>query len=613
MILTVFRSRLTSLAQDDYAAWVLELKELAKQNSGFIDIKTYTAEDGERLTAVRWKDAATLREWSINARHLQAKGLGRKKWYEYFESQVAEVIRTSTFHRDDTGSASCQSQQTEQDGHSENAAEGSGGHFEFRPPTVETLASDGGNDSRSALLARATWHADQYLNTINERHVAALSSGDDLRRQLACPLSESGEESAHVIDELARAGLDGTTASQGPRYFGFVTGGSLPVATAADWLVSAWDQPALVHVASPLASVVEEIAADWLKDLLGIPATWSVGFVTGAQMATFTSLLTARNHLLRKLGWDVERDGLYGAPTIEVVVSAESHRTIFTALRMAGFGGERLRRVETDDQGRMRPDRLAEILHGQRGPCIVCAQVGNVNTGAADPLTNIVPIVRERGAWLHVDGAFGMWAAVSDSLRFLVAGIEGADSIATDGHKWLNVPYDSGIVLTAHGESHQRAFMMPASYMQTTPGERDPRAFTPDESHRARGVTVYAALRALGRKGVRELVERCCTCARHMAGALQKHSQVRILNDVVLNQVLVQFVPLPGDPRDEGEFTDEVVAGIQKEGTCWLGSTQWHGRRAARISICNWSTRERDIDRSAEAILAVVERTNAHA
>jgi glutamate/tyrosine decarboxylase-like PLP-dependent enzyme len=465
---------------------------------------------------------------------------------------------------------------------------------------------------QSPLLWGAARHADRYLNAIRERHVGALLSGDDLRRRLGRPLPEDGEESRQVIDELAGAGQEGTTASQGPRYFGFVTGGSLPVATAADWLVSAWDQNAQVYVMSPIACVVEEITVYWLKDLLGLPATWSVGFVTGAQMANFTSLLAARHHMLRGAGWDVERDGLFGAPPIDVIVSDESHRTIFTALRMLGLGGERVRRVETDDHGRMRTDRLAEALRSAAGPCIVCAQVGNVNTGAADPLANIAPLARERGAWLHVDGAFGLWAAVSPLLRHLVEDIQLADSIATDGHKWLNVPYDSGIVLTAHPDSHQRALMLPVHYIQMTPGERDPRAFTPDESRRARAVPIYAALRSLGRNGVRKMIERCCACARRMADRLRQSPHVRILNEVVLNQVLVQFVPLAGDPRGEEEFTDNVVAGIQNEGSCWLGGTQWHGRRAARISICNWATTEHDIDRSAAAILGVIDSLNVH-
>src|SRR4051812_37918108 len=425
----------------------------------------------------------------------------------------------------------------------------------------------------SPLLEQAARHAKEYLDSIADRHVGARATGDELRGQLGGPLQESGEDASAVLQQLAHAGERGTVASQGPRYFGFVIGGSLPVTTAADWLVSAWDQNAQMYIMSPIAAVSEEIAGGWLKEVLGLPATWSVGFVTGCQMANFTSLIAARHHVLRNAGWDVERDGLSGAPEIDVIVNDEAHRTIFTSLRMLGLGTERVRRVKTDAQGRMRSDHLEELLRSVKGPCIVCAQAGNVNTGAVDPIAEIARRVHERGAWLHVDGAFGAWAAASESLRHLVTGIEQADSIATDCHKWLNVPYDSGIVLTAHPQSHEGGLMIPAHYIQTTPGERDPRRFTPDESRRARGITAYAALRTLGRVGVSELVETCCACARQMAEKLRQHPQVRILNEVVLNQVLVQFAPLPGDSRDEGVFTDAVITGIQKEGTCWLGGT----------------------------------------
>ena len=462
----------------------------------------------------------------------------------------------------------------------------------------------------SALVARAAAHAQRYLESIHERHAGALASGDELRQILQVPLPENGEDDARVIDDLARAAVNGTTASQGPRYFGFVTGGSLPVATAADWLVSAWDQNAQVFIMSPLAAVVEQIAADWLRELFALPATWSAGFVTGAQMANFTALLAARHQVLKQAGWDVERDGLFGAPPIDVIVSDAAHRTMFSALRMLGLGSERLQRIKTDAQGRMRPDHLAEALAQGTGPGIVCAQAGNVNTGAVDPLAEIAALTRRRGAWLHVDGAFGLWAAASPSRRPLVEGYEQADSLATDGHKWLNVPYDSGLVFTAHAEAHQAALMMPAHYIQMTAGERDPRAFTPDESRRARGVAVYAVLRTLGRAGVRDLIERSCRHAQRMAATLQRHPQVELLNEVVLNQVLVRFNPLPGDSRDAARFTRDVVQGVQDDGTCWLGSTVWREQTAARISICNWSTTGEDIDRSASAILRVVEAAN---
>jgi glutamate/tyrosine decarboxylase-like PLP-dependent enzyme len=407
-----------------------------------------------------------------------------------------------------------------------------------------------------------------------------------------------------MIDTLANAARVGTVASQGPRYFGFVVGGSLPVATAADWLVSAWDQNSALYVMSPFTAVVEQVAARWITDLVGLPSQWSTGFVTGCQMANFTALAAARHHVLRAAGWDVEKDGLYGAPTVDVVVSAESHYTILTALRMLGLGAERVHPVETDEQGRMRPDRLESVLRQGSGPCIICAQAGNVNTGAFDPLEPIALLARRRGAWLHVDAAFGLWAAASPTLAHLVKGIADADSIATDAHKWLNVPYDCGIVLTAHAESHRRAFTLPAHYIQQTTFERDPHEFTPEESRRARAVPVYAALATLGRRGLGTLVERCCSHARRMAAALQRHRQVRILNDIVLNQVLVQFVPLPGDTRGSDELTQDIVGRVQQEGACWLGSTLWQGRRAMRISMSNWSTTTEDVDRSAAAILA---------
>lgn len=456
-----------------------------------------------------------------------------------------------------------------------------------------------------SLANRAASHARAYLATVGDRPVRAMRSAAELRAQLGGPLPEHGSDPIQVIDAIAEAGRAGTIASQGPRYFGFVTGGSVPAAIAADWLVSAWDQNAQMFVMSPMAAIVEQIASGWLKDLFGLPAGWSVGFVTGAQMANFTSLLAARHHLLRQAGWDVERHGLLGAPAIDVVVSDESHRTVFSALRMLGLGAERVRRVETDGQGRMRADHLARTLEGGLGPCIVCAQVGNVNTGAADRLKEITAVARARGAWVHVDAAFGLWAAASESRRSLVAGIEHVDSIATDAHKWL-VPYDSGMVFTAHPDAHQQSLVVPAHYIQMTPGEREPRSFTPDESRRARGLPLYAALRALGRDGVREIVDRCCDLATRMADRLAADHQVRILNDVVLNQVLVQFRPAGGDDASAAALTEQVIARVQDEGTCWVGGTKWHGQVAMRISIANWSTTADDVDRSATAILSAL-------
>jgi len=460
------------------------------------------------------------------------------------------------------------------------------------------------NQDRNALLSRAARHAVDYLEAASGRPVAAKATADELRLALGGPLDPAGADAERVLDALASAAERGTTATQGPRYFGFVVGGSLPAATAADWLVSAWDQNCAVHVMSPLVSVVEDIAAGWLRELLELPANTSVGFVTGCQMASFTALTAARHHVLRQAGWDVEAMGLSGAPAIDVLVSEESHYTIFLALRMLGLGAARARRVPTDGQGRMRAPELARMLAESTGPCIVCAQAGNVNTGAFDPIEEIAALTRARGAWLHVDGAFGLWARISPALAPLAKGIEKADSIATDGHKWLNVPYDCGIVFCAHPEAHRAALSLAAAYIVSDARERDPHEFVPEESRRARAVPVYVALRTLGRDGLRDLVERNCAQARRMAERLAAHPAVRILNEVVLNQVLVRFDTGRGDADG---LTRAVIAGVQKEGTCWLGGTTWHGLDAVRISTSNWSTTDQDIDLSAEAILRVLE------
>jgi glutamate/tyrosine decarboxylase-like PLP-dependent enzyme len=459
------------------------------------------------------------------------------------------------------------------------------------------------------LFARTAEHASSYLEMLPERAVKASLDGDDLRRILGGSLAETGEDPLAVIDALAAAGREGTVATQGPRFFGFVVGGSVPAATAADWLVSAWDQNAGLYVLSPLVSVVEEIVAGWVKDIIGVGAGWSAGFVTGGQMANFTCLVAARHHVLRGAGWDVEQDGLFGAPPIDVFATDESHYSISTSFRMLGIGTGRVHRIEADHQGRMRADRLAAALANGSGPAIVCAQAGNVNTGAFDPLPEIAAAARARDAWLHVDGAFGLWAAASPELCHLVEGVTRADSIATDAHKWLNVPYDCGIALTAHRDAHRRALLLPAHYIQETSSERDPHEFTPEESRRGRAVPVYAALRTLGRAGLRDLVERCCALARRMAAALAQEPQIRILNDVVLNQVLVRFVSAGGDASQDDALTRRVIGAVQEEGTCWLSGTTWQGRAAMRISISNWSTTELDIDRSATAIRRALARS----
>lgn len=451
--------------------------------------------------------------------------------------------------------------------------------------------------SRPELLQRAAAHAIAYLDTIADRHVGAQATADDLRRHLGVPLPEQGADEAAVIDALAAAGALGTVATQGPRYFGFVVGGSVPAATAADWLVSAWDQNAGVYVLSPIVSIIEEITAGWLKDLAGLPAGWSTGFVTGCQAANFTALATARHHVLAQAGWDVEANGLYGAPWVHVVCSEESHYTIFNALKLLGFGAERVTRVATDDQGRMRADALARTLDALPGSTIVCAQAGNVNTGAFDPLDEIATLTTAHGAWLHVDGAFGLWTAADPARAHLVRGVGRADSVATDAHKWINVPYDSGVVFTAHPASHRRAMTLSAAYMIESAKERDPHEFVPEESRRGRAVPIYAALRTMGRAGFGALIDRCCNLAARLAAHLRADPRLEVLNDVVINQVLVR-----ARGEDPDAATRAMVERLQQEGTCWASGTTWHGMAALRLSVSNYSTTESDIDRTADAI-----------
>jgi glutamate/tyrosine decarboxylase-like PLP-dependent enzyme len=451
-------------------------------------------------------------------------------------------------------------------------------------------------------LETAAAHATQFLRGLPERPVAARAGAEELRARLGGPLPEHPADPAEVVAQLAKLADDGLVATAGPRYFGFVVGGSLPAALAADWLAAAWDQNAGLFVLGPAAATVEDVAAGWLTELLGLPATASCGFVTGGLGANFGGLAAARNHVLARAGWDVERDGLLGAPPVEVVVGAERHVTIDVALRYLGLGSGRLRVVPADDQGRMDAAALGEVLAAVKGPTIVCAQAGNVNTGAFDPLAAICAAGHDHGAWVHVDGAFGLWAGASPALRHLVAGVEQADSWATDAHKWLNVPYDSGLVFVAHPQAHLAAFAKVASYL--TPGqggERDPDGFVPEGSRRARGFPVWAALRSLGRSGVAGLVERCCRHARRFADALAATDGVEVLNEVVLNQVLVRF-PDPGGDHDGR--TREVIRRVQADGTLWLGGTTWHGMAAMRISVSNWSTTTDDVDRSVAAILA---------
>ncbi|MGR6964482.1 pyridoxal phosphate-dependent decarboxylase family protein [Geodermatophilus sp. URMC 61] len=432
------------------------------------------------------------------------------------------------------------------------------------------------------------------------REVAVFPRGEPVAAVRAGlgSLRDEGADPAVVLAELAAAVEPGLVATTGPRYFGFVVGGALDSATAADMLAVAWDQPAFNAVTSPAAAVVEDVAGAWLKELLGLPQTASTGFVTGAQGANTVGLAAARHRVLADAGWDVEQNGLAGAPAVRVLATGERHATIDRSLRLLGLGAGALQPVATDEQGRIDVAALAGALEGgPPGRVVVCLQAGNVNTGACDDLAAAVPLAHRYGAWVHVDGAFGLWAAASPTTRHLVEGVAAADSWATDGHKWLNVPYDSGYAFCADPEAHRAAMAYTAAYL-TGQGQGDLRApgdHVPESSRRARGFATWAALRELGRSGVAGLVERCCALARRFAAEASAVEGVAVVNDVVLNQVLLRF-------GDDDATTDAVVAAVQRSGECWMGATTWHGMRLMRVSVSNWSTTEADVDRAVRAV-----------
>jgi glutamate/tyrosine decarboxylase-like PLP-dependent enzyme len=450
------------------------------------------------------------------------------------------------------------------------------------------------------LLRDVAEHAAAYRAGVAEVPVVPPPGTGEAVRAALGTLPAGPADAAAVVKELVAAVEPGLVATTGPRYFGFVIGGALPAATAADMLTAVWDQPAFDGVTSPAAAAVEDVAGAWLKELLGIPQSASVGFVTGAQGANTVALAAARHRVLADAGWDVERDGLGGAPPIGVVASAERHVTVDRALRLLGLGTGAVRPVAADGQGRIDVAALGEVLGDlPAGPRIVCLQAGNVNTGACDDLAAAIDLAHRHGAWAHVDGAFGLWAAAAPSTRHLVAGLEAADSWGTDGHKWLNVPYDSGFAFCADAGAHRAAMAFTAAYLagHGAGDVRAPSDFVPESSRRARGFATWAALRELGRSGVADLVERCCAHARRFAERLGALDGVTVVNDVVLNQVLVRF-------GDDDAATDAVVDAVQRSGECWMGTTTWHGMRLMRISVSNWSTTEQDVDRSVAAVTA---------
>ncbi|MGV0837885.1 pyridoxal phosphate-dependent decarboxylase family protein [Mycolicibacterium thermoresistibile] len=457
---------------------------------------------------------------------------------------------------------------------------------------------------RTVGLRTAAEYAHTFLTGLDDRPVVARTDAAGVRERLGGPLPERGEQPDAVIRTLVDGVEPGLVASAGPRHFGFVIGGVLPAALAADWLVSTWDQCAAFHSLSPAAAAIEDVTAAWILDVLGLPATASVGFVTGGQGANTTCLAAARHAVLAAAGWDVERDGLIGAPPVRILCGAQAHVTIDTALRFLGLGAATAIRVPADSQGRMDPVALHQVLTSGTGPAIVCAQAGNVSTGAFDDIDAIATVCAEHGAWLHIDGAFGLWAAAAPGTRHLTRGVERADSWAVDAHKWLNVPYDAAMAIVADEQAHLAAMSLAGPYLVADPGQRDSTNFVPESSRRARAIPVYAALRSLGRRGLAELVERNCAQARRMARRLGQIPGAEVLNDVVLNQVLVR---LPGGD----DANRAVVAAVQQDGTCWLGGTTWHGEFVIRVSFSNWATTDHDVDRSADAIMAAARATSA--
>ena len=442
------------------------------------------------------------------------------------------------------------------------------------------------------LLEDAAQRGIAYRESCNDRSVAPVADSVAAVSRLVKPLPDEGIPDRDVIGLLDEVGSPATMAMAGSRFFGFVIGGSLPVTVASNWLSTAWDQNVAMYRVTPAAATMEMVAIDWLVELLGLPDGTGAGFVTGATVANFSALAAARHRVLADAGWDVEADGLVGAPPVTIVVSDEAHPTLFKSLGMLGLGRERVTRVPTDKQGRMISSQLPAI----DGPAIVCTQAGNINTGAFDPIGEICDAVAVNNAWVHVDGAFGLWAAAAKQTRALTDGMEHAHSWATDAHKWLNVPYDGGIAFVRKPSDLAAAMAITADYLLTDSEHRNPSDYTPELSRRGRGIDVYTALLSLGRSGVEQLVERCCRHARRFADGLRA-AGYRVLNDVVLNQVLVSF--------GGAETTRRVIAAIQEEGTCWCGATVWQGHTAMRISVSSWATTDQDVEESLAAMLEV--------
>jgi glutamate/tyrosine decarboxylase-like PLP-dependent enzyme len=446
---------------------------------------------------------------------------------------------------------------------------------------------------RDELLRHAAETARKYVQEIGERRVAPTESDLAGLTKFREPFPNAPSDPLQVLNKLNELGSPATVATTGGRYFGFVNGGTLPASLAANWLAGAWDQNAALRVMSPVAAELEEVALRWVCEALGLPLECEGGLVTCATTANFTALLAARHALLARAGWNVADDGMFGAPPIEVVVGDEVHASLLKALSLVGFGKKRLTRVEVDGQGRMRADKLPRLSERT----ILCIQAGNVNSGAFDPAAEICSRAHEQGAWVHVDGAFGLWAAASPKYQHLTVGFEQADSWATDAHKWPNVNYDSGIVLVRDGDALRGAMTMTAAYLEAG-ALREPMYHTPEASRRARGVELWAALKSMGREGLCSLIERTCAYARRFADGFRT-AGFEVLNDVVINQVLVSF--------GGSEITEKVIRTVQEDGTCWCGGTVWQGKSAMRVSVSSWATTEADVELSLQKILSIAQ------
>jgi glutamate/tyrosine decarboxylase-like PLP-dependent enzyme len=462
---------------------------------------------------------------------------------------------------------------------------------------MATDTGTGAQSQNSDLLSLAAERARRYIQDVPERRVAPSKTAVAALAELHEPFPSSPSDPSEVVARLDELGSAATVTTTGGRYFGFVNGGMLPAALAANWLAGAWNQNVALRVMSPVAAELEEVVLGWVCEALGLSADCAGGLVTCATMASFTALAAARHALLARTGWNVTEDGMFGAPPIEVVVGAEVHASMLKALSLAGFGRKRVTIVDADNQGRMRPEKLPRLSER----VIVCIQAGNVNTGAFDPASEICRVAKQQGAWVHVDGAFGLWARVSPRYEHLTRGFENADSWATDAHKWPNVGYDSGLAIVRDGAALRASMGITAAYLESGL-RREPMHHTPEASRRARGVELWAALKSLGRSGLRALIERTCAHAQRFAQGLREEG-FEVLNDVVINQVLVSF----GSPR----VTREVIRRIQEDGTCWCGGTVWQGKTAMRISVSSWATTEADVERSLAAMIRIARECRA--